>query len=151
MAFTDVDLSQQYALGTRAREKGTGREFVYLKGAANVAVGSVVVYDEVGAVALADSDTPTIGPVAIAVSAVDATTKFGWFGIVGRFPAKVLAAFADEKQVYMTSTGGSVDDSGAGAEVAVLNAVSRSAIDTPTTGQAYLQVNYPFIVGATFD
>lgn len=152
MPYTDVDASQKYALGTRSREKGTGNEFIYLKGVTGVAQGSVVVFDEVHVTALADSDTSgQNGRVAVAVAAVDASTKFGWFQIYGKVAAKVAAAFADGGAVSTTSTGGTVDDAATGLEVHIFGMYGRSAIDTPTTGQAWMELNYPHIEGVALD
>lgn len=152
MSFeTNVDAVQKYALGTRVRKQSTGNEYIYLKGVTSTAQGTAVGYDEAYVTQLADSDTPTVGPIAIACAAVDAATKFGWYCIVGKVAAKVLAAFADNGVVGLTSTGGSLDDAAVGHEFAVHGAIGRSAIDTPTTGQAYLQLLYPFVTGAAND
>lgn len=152
MSFeTNVDAVQKYALGTRARKQSTGNEYIYLQGVASTEQGSVVGFDEAHVTSLADADTPTVGRIAVACAAVDATTKFGWYCIYGKVAAKVLAAFADNGVVSLVSTGGSVDDAAVGHELAVHGAIGRSAVDTPTTGQAYLELCYPFVTGAAND
>jgi hypothetical protein len=148
MSLTDVHATQLYALGTRVRERGTGNEYIYLKGITSTAVGSVVVFDEAHVTKLADEDDK--GRVAVAVSAVDANTKFGWYGIYGKFAAKVLAAFADNGAVFLTTTDGSVDDADVAGD-SVHGMWGRSAIDTPSTGLAYMELNYPWVSDIAHD
>jgi hypothetical protein len=149
MSFeTDVHTSQLYALGTRARKRGTGDEFIYLKGVASVVAGTVVTFDEAHVTTRAVANGQ--GRVAVAQAAVDATTEFGWFQIYGRAAATVLAAFADNGKVYLTATAGSVDDADVAADF-VVGMIGRSAIDTPSTGLAYMELNYPVVMDLAFD
>lgn len=119
---------------------GTG-EFIFLKGVASTAVGSWVKYN------LDDATTSLLttgddGPVAVAMSACVAD-KAGWYQISGKAVGKVLAAFADNGDVYITGTAGSVDDSGT---VLIHNARGASAIDTPSTGLAEIELSRPFVL-----
>ena len=144
MAFyTDVftSFASRQRLGTRRRDRA-GNEYIFLSGASSMAAGDAVLYDE--AFAATRSLQATQGPLAVAMAAVDATTDYGWFQIWGRATVNVLASFADNGDVFTTSTAGSLDDSGAGAEEYVFGAVGRSAIDTPSTGKAYIQLSYPW-------
>lgn len=151
MAFnTDVHTSQKFALGTRVRDKA-GNEFIYCSGVSGTTANMFVAVDEAHATTLADTDSSSKGRVAVSQAAVDASTKFGWYQIYGKAAANVLASFADNGSIFFTSTGGSVDDSGAGAEVFVYGAVGRSAIDTPSTGLAYVELNYPWIGAQALD
>jgi hypothetical protein len=150
MAFTTVDTVKQFPLGKRKRDSA-GNEFIYAKGVASTAVGSWVIVDEAGVTSLLDTDSSSKGRVGVAMAVTDATTKFGWYQIYGKAVGKVLASFADEGSVFATSTGGSVDDSGAGAEVFVYGATGRSAIDTPSTGMAYVELIYPYVTGQALD
>lgn len=142
-SLTQIDSVAQNALGSRMVDKDHN-EYIYLKGVANVALGSVVVFDEAYETLLA-SATNNIGQIAVALGAVVAD-KYGWFQIGGKAVAKVLTAFADNSKVFLTATAGSVDDSGSAGDQLV-GAYGRSAIDTPSTGLAYLQLNGNVVVG----
>lgn len=142
-SLTQVDTVAQNRLGTRSWDEA-GNQYIYLKGVASVVRGSVVVFDEEFETLLA-STTNNIGMVAVAMSAVVAD-RYGWFQVGGRAVAKVLASFANNSKVFITATAGSVDDSGAAGDQ-IVGAYGRSAIDTPETGFAYLQLNGSAVVG----
>lgn len=144
--FAEVHAEQKQRLGKRV--KFQGNEFIYLKGITSCAQGSWVTFDEAHVTLLAVANAQ--GRVAVAGAAVDASTKFGWFQIYGKVPAKVLASFADNGKVYLTATPGSVDDADVSADF-VIGAVGRSAIDVPATGQANFEISYPFVMDLVFD
>jgi len=147
MAFYDnVDAVKKHRLLTKKKDIA-GNEYIYLQGVASLAAKDVVAFDELGVTTR--TLAATIGQIAVARAAVDATTKYGWFqiyGIVTLVP--VLTSFADNSAIYTTSTPGSVDDSGAGAEEFVFGMWGRSAI---SSGVATMQLNYPFKHAATLD
>lgn len=148
MAFYDeVHTTKKYRLG-RKQKDNDGNEYIYLKGVDSCAIGSVVSFDEAHVTTLAVANAQ--GRVAVAKAAVDASTKYGWFGIYGKHAAKVLALFADNGKVYLTSTAGSVDDSDVAGD-AVIGMIGRSAIDTPSTGLAYMELNYPVVMDLAVD
>ena len=140
--------TQNVALGTiiRAEDKastayGVG-EFIYLQGVASTAVGSVVVYNQDDhSTALASANA--VGPVATAMSACVAS-NYGWYQISGKGVAKVKASFADNGDVYLTSTAGSVDDADVAGDY-VQGMKGASAIDTPATGQAEMEMSRPSV------
>ena len=139
MAFYDqVHAEKKFRLGTRVRDVA-GNEFIYLKGVASTAVGSWVFFDEAHVTTLTVANS--LGRVAVARAAVDATTKFGWYQIYGSVSALCLASFADNAKVWVTSTAGSVDDADVAVDL-VDGAIGRSARDT-TTGLATFELNYP--------
>lgn len=148
MAFYDnVDASQKFRLGTEVKDIA-GNRYVYLKGVGSTAAGDVVAYDE-------NYETTrllqaTIGRIAVAKAAIDATTKFGWYQVWGKATSvKVAASFAaDQAGTYATSTAGTVDDSGAGAEEFIYGMWGRSAI---ASGTATMELNYPWKAAATHD
>lgn len=117
-------------------------EFVYLKGAANVAVGSWVLYnpDDWSVSLLAAND---IGSVAVAMSA-SVASEYGWYQIKGRAVGKVLAGFVDNANVYSTATPGSVDDAVVAGD-RVKNAKGASAIGTPSAGLAEFEIDRPYV------
>lgn len=135
-----VDDSQKFTLGTEVQAKdfslGQMATFVYLQGVASTAEGSWVTYDETYATALLAANAHA--PVAIAVAAVVAS-KYGWYCKRGKIPGKVAAAFADNGLCYATATAGTADDAVVIGD-RVKGALGRSAIDTPATGLAYIQL-----------
>jgi Kef-type K+ transport system membrane component KefB len=149
--FYQVDTVPGFPLGQTVEGKspttGLSCEFVYLKGVTNCVEGSFVTYREKDytAVLLAAN---AIGSVAIAMAAVDAATKYGWFQIRGRAVGKVAASYADNALVYATATAGTADDAVVAGDRVKL-ARSSSAIDTPVTGFAWIDINYPFMDDAS--
>ena len=67
------------AVDVASTDYGMG-EFIYLKGSASTAVGSVVVYDSDGTTDLAVAND--VGDVGLAMAATVAS-EFGWFQILG--------------------------------------------------------------------
>jgi hypothetical protein len=103
---TDVHTTEANKLGTRAKD-ATGNEYIFLKGVASVVAGTAVTYDE--NFATARTVTGARGPVAIAMAAIDATTKYGWFQIFGKGSGDFAGAAVAGAKVYSASTG-KVDD-----------------------------------------
>lgn len=144
-AIADISTTQKLPLGTivRAADPTYGEgEFIYLKGVANTVRGSFVVfnYDD-GSTVLAVANG--IGPVAVAMAA-NVASSYGWYQISGKAVGKVLAAFADNANCYLTSTDGSIDDTVVAGDY-VFGAKGASAIDTPSTGLAEIEISRPFV------
>jgi hypothetical protein len=118
-------------------------EHIYLKGVASTAVGSWVLYneDDWTTSLLAAND---IGQVAVAMSANTSASNGGWYQIKGKAVGKVLAGFADNANIYATATAGSVDDAIVAGD-RVKRAKGASAIDTPSTGLAEVEIDRPFM------
>jgi hypothetical protein len=140
---TDTVLADDFGLG--ARVKGfsptyKNGEFIYLKGVAATAIGSWVTYnpDDFSTDLLAAN---AIGSVAVAMSA-NVANQYGWYQIFGKAVGKALAGFVDNANVYATATAGSVDDAVVAGD-RVKNAKGASAIDTPSTGLAEFEIEYP--------
>jgi len=145
MAFYDaVHTSLKYRLGTKIKDNA-GNEYIYLKGVTSTAAASWVSFDEAHVTTLLAANAK--GRVAIAKAAVDAATKYGWYQIYGKAAGKALTGFADNGLVYSTATAGSVDDAVVAGDL-VVGAIGRSALDTPVTGQAYFELNFPFATDA---
>jgi hypothetical protein len=143
--IADTDTTQRHPLGSIVAAVdptyGAG-EFIYLKGVASTAVGSWVTYNmDDGSTALLAANA--IGPVAIAMSA-NVASQYGWYQIQGKAVGKVLAGFVDNANIYATATAGSVDDAIVAGD-RVKNAVGASAIDTPSTGLAEIEIARPFM------
>jgi hypothetical protein len=145
-AITEVSSVQKCPLGTvvNAVDATLGAGvFVYAKGVANTVAGSVVTfYESDWTTALLAADAK--GQVGVAMAAIDAATKYGWYQICGKAIAKCVAAVADNGLVYACSTGGSIDDAATAGD-RVKKAFTASATDTPATGFCYIEIQYPFM------
>lgn len=141
----DVSTTQRHPLGAivQAFDPDYGQaEFIYCKGVSSGAQYAWVTYN-------ADDGTTTllaanaIGPVGILASALDASTKYGWVGISGKLIGKCLTGFADNAKVWITATGGSVDDASvAGDLVNIAKGASSSAANS---GIAEFEIHRPFV------
>lgn len=145
--------TQNHALGTRiqARDEtndGCG-EFIYMTGVASVAIGSwCFLKPDDNTTKLADTDESASdkkGDLGVAMSACVAS-NYGWFQIYGKASALALASFADNGDVYLTSTGGSVDDAVVDGFL-VHKALGASTI--VGAGLADFELAYPYVDAIT--
>lgn len=122
-------------------------EFIYLRGAPGTVVGSVVTYDQyLGTTALAPA-TGGIGQVAIAMSAANTNSLYGWYQIQGTAVVKAPNAMVPGAEVFMlAATPGSVDDAPVAGEQ-ILNAKVTANTGTPSAGLGLIQINRPFLQG----
>jgi len=152
-AISETSTTRNSALGKiiRAVDKDTTNygagEFIYLKGVASTAVGSIVTYS-------ADDFTTSLAvandraPIAIAMSA-NVANQYGWYQISGKAVGKVLTGFADNAICYLTATAGSIDDAAVAGDL-IYRMKGGSAIGTPSAGLAELDIERPFVQdGAT--
>lgn len=148
-AIDVTSTTKQHDLGTivsavdrGANNNGVG-EFIYAKGVASTVVGSWVTFNEddwTTALLVADA----IGRVGIAMSINVAGPNYGWYQIGGKAVGKALSAFADNGNVYSTSTAGSVDDAIVAGD-RVKNCKGASALDGPATGMAEFELDRPSV------
>ena len=129
---------QKHKLGTIVRAVdptyGAG-EFIYLKGIASTAVGSLVTFDPYLATTTLAPATGGKGPVAVAMSA-NVASQWGWYQIAGAAAVKAPNAMTPGADVFMlAATPGSVDDAAVAGEQ-VLNAVVSTTTGTPSSGLA---------------
>lgn len=147
-AIADTSTAALLPLGSRVKANdiastayGQG-EFIYLKGVASTVVGSAVIINpDDFSTTLAAANA--IGQVAFAMS-INVASQYGWYQIFGKAVGKVLAAFADNANCYLTATAGSIDDAIVAGDY-ISNCKGASAIDTPSTGLAELEISYPFV------
>ena len=142
-----VDTYMRHPLGTRALD-ADGNEYIYLLGVASTAAGSWVTFDEDKATTLAVADA--VGRVGVAMAAITAS-KYGWYQIYGACATAKAIADGDcaaDVQLYLTSTGGSVDDADVAGD-AIHGAISRVA-ETTTAGYIEAELNYPFVCDVDF-
>jgi hypothetical protein len=146
--INEVSTTQKHPLGTRVKavdrgdnENGEG-EFIYCKGVSSGALGAwcgINADDGSTTLATANGVYPLIG---IMMSVLDATTDFGWLQISGKAVGLALTGFADNGDVYLTATAGSVDDADVAGDY-VSGAKGASALDGPATGMAEFEIHYP--------
>jgi hypothetical protein len=138
-----VDTAQRHPLGSRVQAAdptlGNG-EFIYLKGASSTAIGTwSTINDDDGTTTRLVADA--VGSVGVAMAAIDAATKYGWFQIFGKASGLAAASFADNGSVYITATAGVVDDAVVDGDL-VHNALGASTI--VSAGLAEFEIHYPY-------
>lgn len=120
---TIVDTTQKAELGTRAWDSN-GNEFIYLQGVGSTVAGDWVVFDEDYATTRVVADE--VGPIAIAMAAVNATTSYGWYQIFGKNEIARCDTVAADKSLYIDGTAGRVDDAGVTGDL-IIGAYSMTA------------------------
>lgn len=137
-SITAVDSSKTDVLGQRRKDE-VGNEYIYLAGAASTAAGKWVTFDESFATTLLTANA--VGPVAIAMSAVDSTSKYGWYQIYGVNTIASTDTVAADKQLYIDGTAGRADDANVAGDL-ILGAYSLTA---DTTNVATVHISYPTV------
>lgn len=118
----------------------SGNVFTYLQGATSTAAGSWVTYDSTGATTLLAPNA--IGRVAIAMAAVNANTKYGWYQVIGVNTIALSDTTAANKPLYIdASAAGKVDDAVVAGDL-VLNAFSTAS---DTAGVLPVWINRPIV------
>lgn len=141
--IADTSTTQQHPLGTKVHAThatyGSG-EFVYLAGVASTVVGSwaTINYDDGTTTLLAAN---AIGPVGVAMSA-NVASQYGWYQIRGKAVGKAAAGYVDNALVFAAGAG-VVDDAVVDGDMVHL-AKGASAVDTPSTGLAEFEIQYPY-------
>lgn len=136
-SFTQIDTTAAYDFGKTFKAKDVGdtqygfAEFQYVKGVANVVAGDACVITGTGA--LVRITARSKGQVGVAVSALDAATKFGFVQTKGQGVVN-SGDVAAGAQLYATGAGGvgTVDDAVVAGDVIVgMSTVTDD--DTSTT------------------
>lgn len=129
-----IGTTELVPVGTRvkARDMGTTAygecELIYLKGGTSVAARSVVTIND-------DFTTTLIaarakGAVAVSLGAVDATTKYGWFVVLGK-AAAASDTVTTGTPLYIDGTAGRVDDAAVAGDQ-IIGMWAASGDDTNT-------------------
>lgn len=148
----EISATQLLPLGTivEAVDRGSTNYgvgvFIYAKGCASTAVGSVALINSdnfVTSLAVAGDK----GQIGLAMAAIDADS-YGWYQIAGKGVAKVLAGFADNATCYLTATAGSIDDAAVVGDL-IVGMKSASATGTPSSGLAEIELNLPYVSQAS--
>lgn len=151
-AIADTSSTQNNALGTIVQAEdptyGAG-EFIYLKGVASTAVGDWVGY------------SPTLGttvraaangnyPLAVAMSACNTTTLYGWYQISGVAVARGLTSITHTTGfLWLTGTAGSVDDASVIGD-AIINARKTTTVHVVGTFLDTYNIARPFATNRVF-
>ena len=136
--YDDVHTSKKWRLGT-VKTDVAGNKYIFLSGVASNAIGNWVVYDEdYGATRLIADE---VGPVAISMSAFDATTDYGWAQIWGVNTVADTDTVAADKALFIDGTTGRADDADVAGD-AIHGAFSMTA-DTSNVATVFL--SYPWV------
>lgn len=141
--ITDVLTSSTPSLpAVGSRHAHEGNEYIFLPGVASVAAGSWVTYDLSGDGSVALLTANAVGPVAVAMAAIVASS-YGWFQIFGTNTAALCESggMADNANLYIDTTDGQVDDTAVAGDQ-VHGAISRS---TDSSGVFTVQLYYPHV------
>lgn len=104
----DVHTSQLNPLGA-VRMFSDGNSYIYLKGATSMAANNWVTFRE-GEFTAIRMVAGAKGSCAVAMAAVDASTKYGWFGFVGSFTATADSTIVSNAHCFATGTASQCDD-----------------------------------------
>lgn len=141
---TDLTTVDNSALGIIGTQIGTtsGNYYVYLQGCASTVAGSVVTYNDTTKVtALIVSGAK--GLVAVAMAAIDSTSKYGWYQIVGTYATVASDTVAGAGNLYIDGTAGRVDDATVTGNL-ILNMRSTGA---DTSNQVPVALDKPYVTG----
>lgn len=143
--INDTDTTQRHPFGqivvARHPDYGYG-EFIYVKGVTNGATHAWAVYnldDWTTTLLVADA----IGPVGVMMSALSASTTYGWLQISGKTIGTCKTQFADNGIVFCTSTAGSVDDASVAGDMVLL--ARGASATTANTFIADFEIARPFV------
>ncbi len=145
----NVDDSMLVPCGTVATFRDSvlgGGEFIYLLGATNTILGSVVSYIQSAGVSLTGTTTlwggtaGTGAPLAVATAAIVAS-KWGWYQIGGAAIVATSGTVTAGNPLYFQAAG--VLQSAAVNGKAVLGAAASSSNGVPTTNQTIVQLDRP--------
>ena len=136
----DVHTTQQNDLGRVARFSD-GNDYIYLKGCTSCADGLTVIFQP-GVWTAALAATGLKGSVAIAQSAVDAATKYGWFLYIGSDVVTVRSATTSNTALFIGGVSGYVSSTAVKGDQ-ILNMMIRNAAGA--AGSAQVQVDRAFV------
>lgn len=146
--FDVGDTTQQHATGKiyRAKHSVYGEaELIYLLSPGFTQTpGGVCIYNlDNGQCGLASSNSK--GPICVNIGTLQ-NGEYGWFIIHGKFYARVAAGFADNADVYLTSTGGTVDDAVvAGDRIKGMKGASAISTVDGISNVAEMELARPFV------
>lgn len=135
--WTAVHATKRYRVGT-IKTDPNGNQYIYLKGAANVAANVVVSYNTTSYVAVLLA-ADAVGLVGIAQAAVLAA-NWGWFLIYG-FGSASSDTVAAAGGLFIDGTAGRVDDQSVAGDF--VNGMLATGADA--TNVLPVQLNFPYV------
>lgn len=141
--FNDIDTTKKFKLGIRKTDV-SGNEYIYCKGVASVVAEDVCLFTKDFALVRVNADK--VGPLGLAMSALDAATKFGWIQIYGKGTADSGTVAAD-KSLFLTATAGRIDDADVAGDF--IHGMYSTAVDTTNSLPVWL--NYPYVTDTAAD
>jgi len=126
-----------------------GGEFIWLRGVANTAIGSLVTYDTLNNTTTLCPHTANLAqPLAVAMAANTVTTSYAWYQIAGAAVIKKTAVkVSPAVPLFHSATAGSVTPT-ASAGMEILNCVTVNAATVASaTGTITALINRPFAQG----
>jgi uncharacterized membrane protein len=144
--LTDISTTQNHPFGTVAKGSDPTygeATFVYVKGVSSGAAALAVTYNPyTGVTTLTGARSK--GLVGVFLTALDATTKFGWLQVSGVADVQVAGTVAAGNTVYLTSTAGKLDDAVVAGDI-VYNANFATADATPSANHALVALARPYV------
>lgn len=134
--LAQIDTAPAVPLGTVVTAQDMGAtnygvgQFIYVKGVASTVAGNVV-YVKGSDFSIVRITAGSQGIIGLALSALDAATKYGWVQISGKGVATCVAGIADAAALFLCGTAGAVDDTVVAADD-IMGLISASTDDTST-------------------
>lgn len=129
-----------------------GGEFIMLQGVASTVIGSMVTYD---AASFATTLSPITGanlsyPVAVAMSANNAATTWGWYQIAGAAVIKKPAVKAlPTNNIFLSTSAGRIRTSAYSGRQVLGAKTQNTTTVTTTTSTVTVIINRPILQGQT--
>lgn len=103
--WTDIHTSKRFRFLTEKQDPN-GNIYVYLQGVGSTVANDWVTFDEAGVTTRLTTSAKSGAPLAIAQAATDATTEYGWYGVVGSFTGNCVDGGGndDNEQAYASGT-----------------------------------------------
>lgn len=138
-----VDTAKQHTVG-KLGYGSDGFVYIYLPGVASLVVGDVVTYDpSTYATTRALSTATVCPPLAVAISAVNATTSFGWFMVRGVANVNVASTTVTGDALTLSSTASRLTRQ-VGAALAVDLVIGIGATANAVANLSLCYINYPW-------
>lgn len=114
-------------------------DFMYATGVASTVLGDLCEIENAGASTVRAVASGHYRQLGVAMSANVAGPNYGWYQITGKAKILALASFLANADCYLTSTAGSIDDADVSGDY-IYGMKGITAVDTPATGFAYVQM-----------
>lgn len=150
--LTNIDTTKLWPLGMVVRGNDAtlgGGEFIYLAGVAGTRVGSLVTWDPVNGTTTLSPNTANLAqPVAVAMSANNSSTTYGWYQVGGAAAIfKSAIKINPNVAIFLSSTAGQIQPTAAsGKEILGARTVNAATVASATSTVNVL-INRPHAQG----